>query len=231
MLPVILRGFAFAATAVAAGAAFATEAAPAADKFVGEMFNKPHIADVAAGTELVYKFERKPSDEKLLGLGFSDNIKVNVEKEASAGKKSVLLQIYSGDRARDPHRINEMDGNPLLVVYLDNAVAHFRELAGGDRDYLKNTFKKKMSDGSKVEPVTIDYKGEKLAGYRLVLTPYASDPARAKMRGYEGATFSIAMSDKIPGYFAQMVSMFSNANKGAPTLEERTTLDGVGEVK
>lgn len=211
----------------AAGAGAATEINPA----VEILFEAKHITAVQPGTELVYKFERKPSDEKVLGLGFTDDIKVKIESEATEGRKNVLVQLYSGERARDPQRITEMDGNPMLVVYLDNAVAHFRELAGGDRAYLKNTFSSDIAKSGKLEPATITYKGEQVAGYRVTVTPYVDDPARAKMRGFEGAKFSIFLSEKIPGYFAKMVSQYTNTGKEAPTLEEVTTLEGVGEVK
>ncbi|MGQ0456570.1 MAG: hypothetical protein ACT4OU_05865 [Hyphomicrobium sp.] len=211
----------------AINAAAATESKPAVDL----LFETKHITAIEPGTELVYKFERKPSNEALLGKGFSDDITVKIESDAGNGKKNVLVQIYSGDRAREPHRITEMDGNPMLVVYLDNAVAHFKELAGGDRAYLKNTFSKDIGKSGKLEPVSISYKGEAVPGYRVSVTPYANDPARSKMRGFEGAKFSIFISDKIPGFFAKMVSSYTNTGKDAPTLEEITTLEGVGEVK
>jgi hypothetical protein len=51
------------------------------------------------------------------------------------------------------------------------------------------------------------------------------------MGGFENATFKLALSDKIPGYLAQMTSDYSNTDKAAPTLLESTTLEGVGEVK
>lgn len=195
------------------------------------LFERPHIASIAPGTELVYKFERKPSNEKVLGAGFTDDITVKIESDGAPGKKNVLVQIYSGDRAREPQRITDMDGNPMLIVYLDSAVAHFRELAGGDSAYLKGTFSKYLGNGAKIDPVTITYKGQTVDGYRVTATPYVNDPAKSKMNGFEGATFTIALSDKIPGYFAQMVSTYVNTDKNTPTLEETTTLDGVGGVK
>jgi hypothetical protein len=195
------------------------------------LFDRPHIASVAAGTELVYKFVRKPSDEKALGAGFSDDITVKVESDGTAGKKNLLVQIYSGDRAREPQRVADMDGNPVLVIYLDSAVSHFHQLAGGDSAYLKGIFSRYLGTSATIAPVVITYKGQQVDGYRVTATPYADDPARAKMNGFEGATFTIALSDKIPGCFAQMVSMFSNKDKNVPTLQETTTLDGVGGVQ
>jgi hypothetical protein len=225
----VFRGaalIAFAATYLCANATAAEAPKPAAI-----LFDTPHISSVAPGTALVYKFERKPSNPKVLGDGFSDDITLTVESEGKPGKKNVRLQIYSGDRARDPQEITDMDGNPLLLVYLDGAVAHFRMLAGGDPAYLKGMFKERIADSAKVTPVKIDYKGQSIDGYRVSITPYANDPAKSKMNGFEGSTFTIALSDKIPGYFAKMVSEYTNTDKNSPTLEETTTLDGVGDVK
>jgi hypothetical protein len=75
------------------------------------------------------------------------------------------------------------------------------------------------------------YKGQEVDGYQVTATPFADDPARAKMNGFENATFKIALSDKIPGYFAQMVSDYKSTDKSAPSLLETTTLEGVGAVK
>lgn len=217
---------------VLAFAASASANADTAPKAVDMLFETKHIVSIAPGTELIYKFERKPSDEKLLGPGYSDDIKVKVESEGKeAGKKNVLVEMYTGERKRDPNRITDMDGNPMLVVYLDTALGHFRQLAGGNYAYLKDKISKSFLKDAKVDPVMVTYKGQDLSGYRISVTPFANDPSRAKMRGYQNTVFSIVISDKIPGHFAQMTSDFANQEKTAPTLQELTTLDGVGAVK
>ena len=223
--------FPFAALAALALLVPAAAGAEDMPKPVDILFNSPHIASVAAGTVLDYKFVRKPSKEKLLGAGFTDDIKVTVESDADAGKKNVVVQMYTGDRARDPQRITGMDGNPMMVVCLDNAVSHFRELAGGDSAYLKNTFSRYLATEATIAPVKISYKGQEVDGYQITATPYANDRAKSKMGGFENATFKLALSDKIPGYLAQMTSDYSNTDKAAPTLLESTTLEGVGGVK
>src|SRR5215470_4701582 len=98
--------------AVAAVSLSAASVAAETPKPTDILFERPHIASVAPGTNLVYKFERKPSDPKALGEGFSDNITLTIESNGAPGKKNVLIQIYSGDRARDPQKITDMDGNP-----------------------------------------------------------------------------------------------------------------------
>jgi hypothetical protein len=213
-------------------ASTALQAAAQDNKAIVDMlFEEKHIVNVPVGTKLVYTFERKPSDPAKLGIAYKDDITVTVEADAPNNKKNVMLQIYSGERARDPHRITDMDGNPILIVYLDNAVAHFRDLAGGDRAYLKNTFSSQIAKSAKLDAVKIVYNGQEVDGHRVTVSPYTNDPARAKMRGYEGATFTIVVSEKIPGHFAQMVSNYTNSSKEQPVLQETTTLKGVEGVK
>lgn len=223
---------------IAAGTVLAVAAATSAGAADGDakkatdmLFEAKHIVNIAAGTELLYKFERKPSNEKLLGPGYVDDIKVKVESDGVQGKKNVLVEMYSGERKRDPNRITDMDGNPMLIIYLDNALGHFQQLAGGDRAYLKNRFSKGLGEKSTLAPVKISYKGADVDGYRISVSPFADDPSRAKMRGYEGAAFTIVVSDKIPGQFVQMTSNYTNSQKDAPNLVETTTLDGVGAIK
>ncbi|MEQ1652574.1 MAG: hypothetical protein ABL897_08815 [Hyphomicrobium sp.] len=224
--------------AAAAGLAFAiasgvSAAADATPKATDILFEGKHIAGVAPGTELMYKFVRKPTDEKILGKGYSDDISVKVESDAAtAGKKNVLVQMFTGDRAKDPQRITDMDGNPMLIVFLDTALGHFRQLAGGDPSYLKNRFSSSYAKpDAKVEPVKISYKGAEHEGYRVSVSPFANDASRAKMRGFENAEFSIVLSEKIPGHFALMTANYANTQKGAPSLVETMTLDGVGDIK
>lgn len=231
----MLRRILSVAAVAAVVASFAPLAIAEPDKAsadaVAELFDKPHIADLPTGTELVYTFDRKPSNAAILGAAFQDTISVKVTAESPEKKKTVLVNIYTGDRAREPQQITDMTGNPLLVIYLDNAVAHFIELGGGDRAYMKNSFSRRLGSDAKMTPVTIDYNGQKVPGKKVTIQPYANDPARAKMRGFENASFSIITSDKIPGFFAKMTSSYVNTSKDSPTLEESTTLKGVGEVQ
>jgi hypothetical protein len=223
---------------LAAGTVLAVSLATAANassedlqKVQALLFDAKHISNVAAGTELVYKFERLPSNENVLGLGYSDDYKLKVDGDGEAGKKNLSLNIFSGDRARDPSHFKDMEGNPMLLVFLDTAVGHFQQLAGGDRLYFQSKFRKSIKESAKLEPVKIAYKGQDVDGYRVSVSPFSDDPTRAKMRGFETTVFTIVVSDKIPGQFAQMISNYTNSQKDAPSLVEKTTLDGVGDVK
>ncbi len=195
------------------------------------LFETPQIANVKPGTKFVYKNVRKPSDETQMGKGFTDDITVDVESDGAPGKKNVVVNLYTGERARDPHRITDMDGNPMLVVFLDNTLGRFQQLAGGDRGYLKNRFSRAIGDEATLTPVKIAYNGADVDGYRIDVKPFATHPARARMRGFENIAVSIVVSEKIPGHFAKMTADFVNTQKDAPTMLDTMTLEGVGDIK
>jgi hypothetical protein len=141
------------------------------------------------------------------------------------------VQLYSGERARDPQRITDMDGNPMLVVFLDNALGRFHQLAGGQRNYLKNKISRSIGDDATLTPVKITYNGSEVDGFRVQVKPFANDPSRAKMRGFEAAEFTIVVSEQIPGHFAKMIANYANTQKDSPTLVDTMTLQGVGDIK
>lgn len=195
------------------------------------LFERAHLSNMEQGAETIYHFERIPSDPKILGAGFKDDITLKIDEVQPSGKRNITLQIYSGDRARNLQKITDMTGNPLLVVFLDSAVAGYRTVAGGDSGYLKNQFKIGLRNGAKIEAVKIDYKGKTVDGYRVSVTPYIDDPNAVKMQGYNESKFTLTLSEAIPGEFAQMTSVYESTLKGSPRLEERTTLDGVEGVR
>jgi hypothetical protein len=194
------------------------------------IFEHKHLANVEQGTALGYRFNRIVSDAQLLGLPFSDEITVKVINAKPTGEKDVDLQIYTGDRARDLQKLTNTTINPVFVVYFDLAVNTFTQLTGEKYGYLKTVFTHGFKDKSKVEPIKLEYKGKTIDAYRIEMTPYVGDPKAGKMQGYDGATFTMVVSDQVPGEIVQLTSVYQSTVPAAPKLEERITIDGA-EVK
>jgi hypothetical protein len=220
---------------VAANAAEQAPAAPppttAGQPSVQTMiFEHKHLANVDQGTALGYRFNRTVSDAQMLGLPFSDEITVKVVGAKPTGEKDVDLQIYTGERARELQKLTNTTINPVFVVYFDLAVSTFTQLTGEKYGYLKTVFTHGFKDKSKVEPIKLDYKGKTVDAYRIVMTPYVGDPKAGRMQGYDGATFTMVVSDQVPGEIVQLTSVYQSTIPAAPKLEERITIDGA-EVK
>lgn len=198
---------------------------------VDMLFEHKHLANVQAGDTLSYRFERQADSPDLLGQPFSDDIKIDIKKAASDGKREVVVKVFSGERAREPQTIDDLTGNPILVVFLDRAVSSYMAVAGGKIAYLKDKFRSALRDRATVEPVKVKLNDKTVDGYKILVTPYAGDLNSTKMRGFENAKFSIVVSDNVPGQFVELLADYQNTAKEAPHLEERTILSGAEVLK
>lgn len=229
MISKSLRGLAVVAgLALAALPALAEAAKPSA---VDILFEAKHLELLGKGAEAAYRIQRTVSDPKMLGEPFSDDIRIGVNAVDPAGKREVVIKIFSGERARDPRVETDMTGNPILVFFLDRSVSNFGLVGGGNRNYLKQQFRDALRDKADVQPVKIEYGGKSVDGYRVTVTPYADDKNARKMLGYEGSRFTLVVSDAVPGYFVDLSASFESTTKDAPKFEERITLVGAGAVK
>lgn len=220
-----LRGCAAAFAFVFTPAAFMTAPAHADPSAVDLLFEAKHIEGLEKGAELRYRFERKVSDEKLLGAPFSDGISIKVAEVTESGRQ-LLMQIFTGERARDPQNIPDFTGNPLLVLFLDRCVNNYSLLGGGDKPYLKGAFRKSLLDKAKVEPAKIAYAGQTVDGFKITIVPYAGDRNAAKMQGYEHSKFTFVVSPAVPGHFVELSSVVESTQDKLPRIEERMAIDG-----
>jgi hypothetical protein len=199
-----------------------------APTIAGALFEKSHLANLPAGTSLTYDFVRNGSEPRLIGPNFKDTITLDITDVADDGSRTVGVKVFNGERGRDERVIQGMIGNPVLVFFLDRAVANFSLLAGGNRAYHKNRFRAAMRTEGGLAPVSFEYDGKVVKGYRLAVRPFTGDRKNVdKMKGYENAHFEILMSDEVPGYFAEFTSHYDSPKPGSPSLDERIVLRGV----
>jgi hypothetical protein len=193
------------------------------------LFERKHLAALEGGSEVTYRFERTASDPKMLGEPFSDTIKLTITAVAQTGTREVALHMFTGDRARGVHNLPDLTGNPMLVLFLDRAVASMSQLAGGSRPYLKDRLRAGLREKAQLEPTTITYAGKTADAFRITVTPFAGDANAAKMLGYDGAKFTLVVSEAVPGHLVELTSTFESGIPGAPRLEERITIAGTGD--
>lgn len=230
MLGMKWRGAAVAA-AVLASMVSAVAADPVKRTAVDLLFESKHLELLGKGMETTYRLDRTVSDPKLLGEAFSDDIRVGVKDVDAAGKREVVVRLFTGERARDPHTETELTGNPLLVVFLDRSVSNFAIVGGGNRNYLKQKFREALLDKAEVQPAKVEFDGKTFDGYRITVAPYAADKNAQRMLGYEGSKFTFLVSDAVPGYLVDLHGVFESSVKDSPKFEERIKLVGAGAMK
>jgi hypothetical protein len=214
------------AAAPAAAAGAATDPTP-----VHTLFETRQLDLIDKGGEVAYRFERKVSDEKLLGKAYADDIKLGVKNVGEKGEREVEFKAFTGEQAREPSSWPDLTINPLFIWYLERAVSNFNNLAGGNQMYIKAKFRSALGDKAKIEPTKIDLNGKSIDGYKITVAPFADDKNASKMQGYEKSNFTIVLSKDAPGYFVDLQSTFESTAAAAPKLEERISLVGLAGDK
>jgi hypothetical protein len=203
--------------------------ATAADepKATDMIFEHKHLENVGAGKEIDYRFNRTVSDATMLGQAFSDDITLKVVDAKPTGERDVDLQIYTGEHARELQKLPGLTINPVFLVYFNQGVNTFHQLAGGQQPYLTRVFSAGFKDKAKVEPVKVTYQGKEINAYRITMQPYVGDPSESKMQGWEGAQYTLVLSNEVPGEIVDLIAQYHNkyAEKNLH-LVERITLNG-----
>jgi hypothetical protein len=211
-----------------AGPAAAQLAKPSS---VDILFERKHLSNAPAGTDLVYKFQRTVSATEVLGQPFSDEIKIEIKKAAPDGSRDLFVKVYTGERARDPQFFDGLTSNPILIVFLDRAISSYMSVAGGKVPYLKDKLRTAMRERATIEPVKVKLGDKVVDAQRVTVSPYVGDLNASKMRGYENSRFSFVVSEAVPGQYVELLAVYENNSKDAPRLEERTVMVGAEVVK
>jgi hypothetical protein len=205
----------------------ADTAAAGQPKATDLIFEHKHLANLEDGKTIVYKFNRTVTDPKILGVGFSDDVTLKVLADKGGGNKDLELRIYTGDRARDPQKLEKFSINPVFAVFFAQAVNTFNQLAGGQINYLQSSF----SNGwlkAKVQPVKVTYDGKQVDAFHISMTPYVGDKYESKMQGWEDAKFDVIVSKEVPGEIVDLLATYHNRYPPATLkLTERYTLAGI----
>ncbi len=198
--------------------------AQAQDRAAEILFMSPHLSSLPAGAELTYRLERSPSDTQRLGQPFSDEIRLLVTSVDGAGGRDLELRIFTGDRARQVDGLAGLTGNPVLLVFLDRAVADMARLTGLAQPVLKNAIRAGLRDKATSEGVEAQFEGRAVKATRIVVAPFAGEAEPVRMLGYGGSRFEFLISEAAPGMLLELKAMAASTLPDAPRLEERIVL-------
>lgn len=216
---------------IAAAVATLSPAAAQDDRATKAVFESRHLELIPAGSEVTYVYEKKGSDERLVGKNFEDNIRLGVTKVAEDGKRDITFKVFTGNNARDPQAWPDFTINPLFIWYLDRSVESMAALAGGNQNYFKQRVRETFAKGAPVEDVKVDYEGKQVSAMKIEIVPFATDTNIKKMQGFENTKFTIILSPEIPGYFYDLATDFKSTAAAGPNLNLHIKLATLGPQK
>lgn len=238
-----VRGLAVAAllVVVSGGAALGDPAAPVAptNEAAGAAKSPSGQADVAtllfgtamwdkapAGSKLTYTFDKATSDPAL-GAAFKDQVALTLGAGDDPRSRTIEMQLFSGVNRKPAGPFPSDQENPLLLVILENNVQELSALFKANPRYLKNAIRKAWRDNPKIEQAEDNIGGKPVAVTRIAVAPFVNDAEAEKMKGLNAMTYTVDVSNEVPGYIA-VIDIHAPAT-GKPLFAE--TLRYASEAK
>lgn len=182
------------------------------------LFKTGTLEGVATGSQLVY--ERTVSNTALPDAATRDT-------------GNVILTLEQGDalmanlefRQQEKHRglgsFPASIGNPMIMYFAETVARDMAETAGGSPFYIRNRLKESLISAADLTEGQQQMDGTDIAVKTVVLRPFAKDPNRGRMNGFEDLELTIAMSDTVPGYYLTMTAATPDGSPAGYRSETR----------
>lgn len=206
----------------AAACAMAVQAAAAQAISAAEtlLFQTNHLRNVRPPLTLNYAFVKAGSVEP----GFTDEVKVILAPATETGKLVVTMQFLTGSRQRKAPDVDNPEGNPALLGFLERDIAEMQRLTGGQGNYFRKRIRLALAAGAQVRPQRFTYAGKPLDGREVQIQPYVDDPMRARFEKYVNKTYTFVISEQVPGGVYQVRTSLAGLAGSAPQIDETLTL-------
>ncbi len=193
------------------------------------VFMSDHLKNIAGPMTLNYQFIKAGALEK----AFEDEVRLSI-KPASAGPgKHCHIDFLTGERQyrQLPEVIENATGNPVILAFLERDLSEMKRITKGQPNYYRKRIRMALAQTAEAKPVTIKYSGKEIPGREIILRPYEDDPARIRYEKFSNKSYTITLSDEIPGGVYKLRSvMQKRANKdagaGKPMIEETLIFTG-----
>jgi len=190
------------------------------------LFDTNHLANVTPPTGLSYTFVRSGDSVN----NYDDHVDLKVTNGRD-NAKSVAMDFLSGDRHRFVPEVSHAEGNPAIMMFLQNDVIEMADRTGGNWRYFQRRIKTALEDSAKVETETADFNGKSVKTQRITIRPYARDQAHEDDMGGElNKRYIFTLSDAVPGQVLEIRSEVPGDENRSEPIVERLTLDSAKQI-
>lgn len=178
------------------------------------LFQVPYLAQVEPESTIIYAYRRASSDEQKYGKPLDDTIRVDVSADRKhAAKRSAMLHIFSGPRQRDIGPFTQTEGNPAIMIILEQDTFELNRRIGGQPAYFRNRIRKAFRDSAAVEATKITHDGRDIDAHTITIEPFKGDGNMAKTPDFASMTYRFVMSEGVPGGVVEISSFIPGAGQ------------------
>ncbi len=227
MVCALVRALALAAAGITAAQADTpsdpqgeAERAPRYSKAEALLWQTDHLANVRRPVTLRYRYTRTGTKEER----YADVIDLEVLRVHPDGQKATRVRYFTGKHEKPVPEQDAVTGNPVLGMYLQADVYEMQRRTAGGWRYFHRAIKLALAATDAVEPVSIDYGGQRIAATRVSITPYVGDAPRLPLKAYAAKRYTFTFAEAVPGQLYEIRSVVAEPDAAAsgpvPLVEE-----------
>lgn len=156
------------------------------------LFMADHLKTLRRGeSDLVYHFDKSG------GLLPAQQQEVHVKLSRSAQGLGAVVNDGSG--AAPIALEAPVQGNPVILYFLEQDIAEMHRLTGGQPRYFQKRIRLALAQGPQISAVSERFDGQALAAQQIVIQPYLDDPQQSRFANLAGKRYTFVLSDRVPG--------------------------------
>lgn len=145
---------------------------------------------------------------------------------------NVALILHRGPQMRFIGTFPASVGNPLIMYFLESALADIAKQSGGSPFYMRNRVKEALLKEAEIVPVSLRFGKRDIAASQVTIRPFAGDKARAQMGRFAELALAVTVSQDIPGwYYSLQATVPEGAGEADIGYTAAITLSDGGEGK
>ena len=165
------------------------------------LFVTPHLQGLQPGTSLRYDVRRTGS----LQEPFDDKALLTIDTVDE--KTAALVDYLSGDRNLSLPPFPDLNGNPILLHFLEREIREMNRLTGGSANYYRKRIRMALATDPQVIDISVERDGKSVAATRIRISPYLDDPARARYEKFATRVYEMTLSPAIPGGIVRLAAI------------------------
>jgi len=178
------------------------------------LFMEPAFSNQKAATTLKYRYQRTGT----LDAPFSDDVSLTLVNKPSGGCCSAKLSFLTGERALKLPDLDGVDGNPVLLGFLEQDISEMERVTGGKKNYFRKRIRMALAEAAKLTPRTLRYQGRDVAGTEISIAPYDDDPLKGRYERLAGKRYAFFTAANVPGKLLGIRTVVPAATAQEPPL-------------
>lgn len=187
------------------------------------LFMSNQLSGLKPPLTLHYRFAKRGSLEE----NFDDQLAINLKARADGRCCAAKAEFLTGPRRLAMPEIDEAEGNPAILYFLERDIKEMQRLTAGQANYFRKRIRMAVYQGAEVVPVSVPWRGKDVAAQQITISPYLDDPLRARFEKLANKQYVFTLSDAVPGgVYAIRTRIDTTPGGGPPLMVEELLADG-----